>query len=497
MTDFRNKTVNALKWSYLGFFVNLLFQPLLTAVFARLLTPKEFGVYAFASVLAVFGAMFTELGMGPALVQRRHLTPEHIRAAFTSALLLGGVMTVLVWFTAPLAAQYAGRPEVAPVVRGFACTYVLSSLTVVSSSLLRRELRFKPLMLADVGGFLIGHGVLGIGAAYLGFGAMSLVVSAAGTWAIQLAVTYAYVRHPLALTFRWAPFRDLYSFGVRASALRMLEFFSGNLATFMIVRLFDTAALGLYNRAYTIAGQPVQRLASGLTRVLVPSFSGIQDDPARMRRVYGSSLLALSTLLFTLSAGLFVCAPEIVRVLLGEGFLAAVPLVQAFALYVPFPILADIAAIVAEATARLNVKIVLQIAQLVFLGVAFWAVYHLGGGVEGFVWVLVLGAVLNSVAYMVVAARIMKGSGRESVRAYLSGIACGVAVGGVLFAVVTGLRTVGISAFVLFGLELLLGAALLVLVVLFGPRTELRNYALKFLRPLTQRLAVKRAQEPS
>lgn len=495
MTDLRSKTVSALKWSYLSFFTNLLFQPLLTAILSRLLSPREFGIFAFASTLAVFGAMFTELGMGPALVQRRDLTPEHIRAAFTSALVLGGVMTVLVWLAAPLAAEYAGRPEVVPVVRGLACTYILTSLTVVSSSLLRRELRFKPLMLAEVGGFLIGHGVLGLGAAALGFGPMSLVVSAAGTWAIQLAVTYAHARHPLGLTFRWAPFRDLYNFGVRVSALRVLEFFGGNLATFMIVRLFDATALGLYNRGYTIAGLPVQRLAGSLTRVLVPSFSGIQDDVPKMRRVYGSSLLALSPLLFTISAGLFVCAPEIVRVLLGERYMAAVPLVQAFALYVPFPILADLAAIVAEATARLNVKIALQVAQLAFLAAGFWLAHRLGGGIESLAWVLVLGAVLNSAAYVVVAARILPGSARDSLRAYAVGLACGGAAGAVLFAAVSALRAAGTHAFALFVAELVLGAALLGAVVLLGPPTEVRGYALKALRPIRERLSPRRAQE--
>jgi len=284
---------------------------------------------------------------------------------------------------------------------------------------------------------------------------------------------------------------------VRASALRLLEFFSGNLAIFVIARVFDAAALGLYRRAFDTAAMPVARLSGGLLRVLVPSFSALQDDPGRLRRAYGSSLLALSSVLFALSAGLFVCAPEIVRVLLGDRFLGAVPIVQAFALYVPFPILSSIAAIVAEATARLNIKIVLQVAQLLFLGAAFWAVYRLGGGVVAFAWVLVAAAVLNSAAYVGVAARLLPGSGRESLRAYGVGLACGLAVGGVLFGIVAGLRAAGTGVFLLFGLELVVGAGLVALVIFFGPDTELRRYAFKALRPVADRFAAWRAQEPT
>ncbi|GBF06216.1 polysaccharide biosynthesis protein [Deinococcus aerius] len=491
MNNLRQKTMNALKWSYLGLFTNMLLQPLFMAVLARLLTPQEFGVAAIASTLSTFGALLTELGVGQAIVQRRDLTQEHIRAGFTASLVLSVVVTVVVWFAAPLAGAYTQKPEVVPVFRGFALTYVVAALSAVSTSLLRRELRFKPLIVGEVAAYVIGHGLLGIGAARLGFGAMSLVISAAATWVIQLGVSYAYARHPFALTFRWAPYRDLYSYGARMSALRLLEFFSGNVATFLMARLFDVTAVGLYNRAYVIAGMPVARLAGGLTRVLGASFAALQDDPVKLRRAYSSGLLAMSTVMFSLAAGLFVCAPEIVRVLLGDRYMAAVPLVQAFAVYVPFPVLGNIAAIVAEATARLNIKIAVQSVQLVFLAAAFWTVYRLGWGVQGFAWVLVVAGVLYSAAYAVVASRILGGGHRETLKAYAVGAGCGVMVGAPLFLVAQLLRTAGVSVFALFGVELLLGAVLLGLVVLLGPETELRRYALKFLRPITTRLAVR------
>lgn len=488
MTGLRDKTVNALKWSYLGIVTNLLLQPLFVAALSRLLTPQEFGVAAIGSVLANFGAMLTDMGVGQALVQRRDLTAEHIRAGFTSSVLLGVLLTTVMWFLAPLAGHYANNPAVIPVFRGFASTYMLTALASVSISLLRRELRFKPLTVAEISAYVLGHGVLGIGSAFLGFGAMSLVISTAASALIQLAVTFAYARHSFAFTFRWAPYRDLYGFGARASALHMLEFLSDNVATFMIARLFNVTALGLYNRAYNVSVLPITRLAWSMTRVLVPSFSVLQNEQAKLRRAYVTSMLPLSVLLFTLAAGVFVSAPEIVRVLLGERFMAAVPIVQAFAVYVPFPILSNIGAIVAEATARLNIKLALQVAQLVFLTAGFWLAYRLGWGVAAFAWLMVLAAVLRSVAYGLVAARILGGGGRESLRAYLAGIGSGVAVAAVLFAVVGPLRAAGTATFLLFGLELGMGAALLAAVVFLGPDTELKGYALKVIRPIPGRL---------
>ncbi len=488
MSDLRRQTTDALKWSYLSFFTNLALQPLFVAILARLLTPAEFGLAAIGSVLASFGAMLTELGVGQALVQRRDLTTEHIRAAFTSSVVLGVLVTAVAWVIAPAVGASLNNPAVVPVFRGFAATYVVASVAVVSFSLLRRELRFKPLMVSEVAAYVLGHGVLGLGAAYLGFGAMSLVVSAAATWVIQLAVTYAYARHSFAFTFRPAAYRDLYSFGARASLIRLLEFLSGNLDTYLIARFFDVTAVGLYNRASNLVTSSVTKLAGSLFRVLVPSFSALQHDLPKLRRAYMLGFSALCVVLFSLAGGIFACAHEIVMVLLGARFLGAVPLVQVFALLVPFTVLSTLSGGVAEATARLNVKIVMQAAHVALLAIGFTAVYRMGGGVVAFASVLLVAGVLRAIAMALIAARILKGGLKDLVLAYLSGVLCGAGVVAVLLVVTVPLRATHLPAIALLALELLLGGLMLAVAVLFGPSSELRAQGRRFLRPVLGRV---------
>jgi lipopolysaccharide exporter len=488
MNGLRQKTFRALQWSYLSFFLNLLLSPLLAAILARLLTKEEFGLFAIGLSLYAVGQYIADFGIGVALVQKRELTDEDIRAGFTASLGLGLLATTLAWLVAPLAGQFFKHPEVVPLFRAFACLYVLASLATVSTSLLRRSLRFRPLMLAEVGSYVIGQGVFGLGAAALGFGAFSLVISAGVQYLIQFSVSYAYGKHSFGLTFRRASYRHLYTFGGRVSLISFLEFLSNNLDTFMIGRLYGTATLGLYNRGYNIVYAPMMSLARSLNRVLAPSLSTIQHDQPKLRGVYLSGLLALSTLLFSAAAVLFVSAREVVLVLLGDSFVNAVPIMQMLALFIPFAVLSSLSSVLAEATAHLSAKILIQCLYLLGLAAAFWSVYKLGWGVTAFAGVLVVAGACRSAAYAVVAHRIIGGGGVEIVRAYAVGLACGLGTGTVMFGVLSALRTAGIPLLALFALELLIGAGLLASVVLFGPPSELQRLARPLPRALTERL---------
>src|SRR4051794_31749606 len=78
-----------------------------TAVLSRLLTPGEFGIYAVINaIITVIAASFQEFGGANYLIQKKSLSRENIRTAFTvtflisttvgSALFMG--RDALVWF---------------------------------------------------------------------------------------------------------------------------------------------------------------------------------------------------------------------------------------------------------------------------------------------------------------------------------------------------------------------------------------------------------------
>jgi len=68
-----HRILNGLFWSFSGSGLQTILQTLVLIVLSRLLTPADFGLVNAASLLIGFSAIFSTLGVGPAIVQRKTL----------------------------------------------------------------------------------------------------------------------------------------------------------------------------------------------------------------------------------------------------------------------------------------------------------------------------------------------------------------------------------------------------------------------------------------
>ena len=108
---------------------------------ARLLSPANFGVVGAATVVMGFSAIFSQLGMAPAIVQRPVLEPRHEQAAFSASVGFGLLLGAMLWLLAPEIAAFFRIPAVQPVLRTFAWTFPLAGFAIVAEAVMQRELR--------------------------------------------------------------------------------------------------------------------------------------------------------------------------------------------------------------------------------------------------------------------------------------------------------------------------------------------------------------------
>jgi len=171
MTDnLTSKTLHGLKWSYISTLTKSVLQIGFTAIMARLLEPAAFGLIAMAGVILRFGSYFAQMGVGSALIQKKEISDEDVRAAFTSALFLGVLFCVSVWFLAPLAIYIFDSERVIPIIRVIirvmALSFIITGLTTTALSLLRRNLEFRSLAVTEIVSYVLGYGLIGITLAF-------------------------------------------------------------------------------------------------------------------------------------------------------------------------------------------------------------------------------------------------------------------------------------------------------------------------------------------
>ena len=355
------QTAGGLAWTLVGAAAHMLFQIAALAALGRLLTPEDFGVVAAALVAVNFSAVFAQLGVNQALIQRKELPPRASGTAFLISLGLGVALAGALALLAPAIATALGLEALAPVLGTLSVIFPLRALGSTAEALLARSLRFRAIALLDITSYALGYGAVGVTLAALGFGTWALVAAHLAQATLRSAFTLAARPHGLAPDLDPALVRDLLTFGGGVTLARVANYVALQADNLVVARQLGAAAVGAYSRAYQLMGMPAGLVGNALDRVLFPVFAQRQGEVPVLRDAYllGSSLIALACL--PAGAVASVAAPELVRVLLGGQWDAVVVPFQVFALTLVFRVGDRLNAITARAVGAVYRRGLLQI----------------------------------------------------------------------------------------------------------------------------------------
>jgi PST family polysaccharide transporter len=301
-----------------------------TVVLARLLTPADFGLVAMVTAVTGFIALFKDMGLSAATVQREHIDHAQVSTLFWVNVAASIALAALTVALAPALAWFYGEPRLTGITIGLAAGFLAGGLGVQHQALLRRRMRFRALALVEVTATAAGIAVA-IVAARLGAGCFALVWMQVATGFTSAAALWLACSWRPGRPVRGAGVRPMLAFGGHLTAYGLTNYAARNADNLLIGWRWGAADLGVYARAYQLLLLPLQQVSAPITAVAVPALSRLQGDPARYRSFYlrGVQLLAWATIPGTVL--LFVLAEEVVLLLLGEQWRAAVPVFRVLA----------------------------------------------------------------------------------------------------------------------------------------------------------------------
>ncbi|MEM9249832.1 MAG: lipopolysaccharide biosynthesis protein [Pseudomonadota bacterium] len=297
-------------------------------ILSRLLSAKDFGLVAMIGPIIAFLSMFKEMGLLQAVIQKRDLTYAQLNALFWINTGVSLVLTLLLILKAPLVAAFFGEPELTWLVRVMAINMLLTALGAQHYALLNRHMMF--------GRIAFSAGSVAVATLAV---AITWAVVAPSAWAL-VAGSFAGSILGCVQVWHWIPWRpgrpalargtgDLIGFGAGVTGFKLANFFSRNLDTLLIGRVWGGTALGYYDRAYKLLLFPLNRVAQPMSQVMVPVLSRMQDEPRRYAhaffRVFGLMQLAILPGVAALTA----LAETAVPLLLGPQWAPSAPIFAA------------------------------------------------------------------------------------------------------------------------------------------------------------------------
>jgi O-antigen/teichoic acid export membrane protein len=317
-------TLHGLLWQYISVFAQALLSLIVLSLLARLLSVDDFGLLAVAMIIVGFASLFSQLGVGPALIQRRELTPVHIRVGFTFSLLFSVALTAIMFAISPLAAAFFRNDKVADVLCAVSFNFLLTGLGTVAESLLKRDLQFKKLMVANVGSYVFGYAVVGVALAWLGYGVWALVGATLAQSLLDSVLMFLMKPHPVTPSLARRELRELLYFGGGFTLARLLNYSATQGDNIVVGRAMGLQPLGLYTRAYGLMMMPAKYFGEVLAAVLFPVMARLQSDLKQLTKAYLSGVAMVSLISAPLGVLMVIVAPEIVHVVLGPKWTDAI-----------------------------------------------------------------------------------------------------------------------------------------------------------------------------
>jgi len=303
-----------------------------TIIVARLLTPYDYGLVGMAGLYLALATLVSQVGIGDAIIALRDLTRRQIAELNTVALLVGGALVGISCLSAPAIAHFFSAPPLRAVVMVAGSTYILSAPQIVPRALLQKELRFKLLASINVAR-AVAQIVVTIILAWLHFGYWSLIF---GTIVSSLAGTILILcakRHGFALP-AWGRLRRELKFSSNVLISGISWYVYDNADFGVAGRVLGEAPLGNYTIAWTIASAPVEKIANLVTGVTPVFFSAVQTSKHELRRYFLMLTEVLSLVTVPASVGLALTANDLVPVLLGPKWHAAIGPLRLLAVFI-------------------------------------------------------------------------------------------------------------------------------------------------------------------
>ena len=299
-----------------------------TMVLARLLAPEAFGLRDMVLVLVAFVGSFRDFGLPLAVANREQIDHLGMSRVFWINLWLNVGIVLFMLAMSPLLAWWFQERALLAATPLMAASVFALGISTQHGSLLTRQMRHDVLTVIEVGSLVVGVGVA-VSLALLGFGYWALLWQLAATLIVQSAATW--------VVCGWVPagprasrassgLRDLFRYSSDLTVFRVITHVGRNLDRFLVGRFGGATNMGLYGRAYQWSLFPLQQAYTPLLNVAVSGLSRVQHDPSRYRSYFKRGMLPVYALIFPALIFMFVEAPNVVLFVLGDEWMAAIPL---------------------------------------------------------------------------------------------------------------------------------------------------------------------------
>lgn len=325
--EYKKETVKGVSWMGLlrGATRALAFVKI--AVLARLLNPYEFGIFGIAALVLAFLEIITETGINIFLIQEKEDLEKYNDTAWVVSIFRGFIIAIFLFILSPFIAQFfhsSGATKVialmalVPLIRGF-----------INPAIVRfqKELQFSKEFILRFSIYSI-DGIVAIVVGLLTHSASSMVWGMIAGGIVEVILSHLIIKPRPIFVFHKERIKEVFNRGKWITIAGFFNYLFENLDDMVVGRIMLAFDLGVYQMAYKISSLPISEIADVVTKVTFPVFVKISYDKERLKRAFLKTILGISLLVIPFGFILLFFTEPIVKFVLGQEWLIAVPVIK-------------------------------------------------------------------------------------------------------------------------------------------------------------------------
>lgn len=306
---------------------NQIIQFVVQVILARLLMPSDYGIISLITVFITIFLVFAQSGLGQALVQKKAADNVDFSTVFYFSLAFSVVLYGILYLCAPIIAAFYEQPVVTNVVRALGVTIIIGAVNTVQLAYVQKTMQFRKFFYSSLGGVVVSA-VVGIAMAYLGFGVWALVGQQISNQFVNMVILWFTMKWRPQRVFSLKKGRSLFSFGWKILCSSLIDNIYSNIYSLTLGKFYSASDLGHYNRGKQFPQLIAQNINMTFESVLFPVLSEAQDEKERLKSMVRRSIVTSGFIIFPAMAGLGAVAEPLIKILLTDKWLPAVPFLQ-------------------------------------------------------------------------------------------------------------------------------------------------------------------------
>ncbi len=313
----KKRVLRGTKWVAFANIFKQVMQVVSLIIFARLLSPDDFGLFALLMIFVNFLIMFTDMGTASALIHIDKPSQKLLSSVFFLNIFIGVALALLLVLLSNGISLFFANPPLEVLLQIISINFIVVSLGVVQKARYEKALEFRELAMVESIAIFVGV-TGGIISAIYGLGVYSLLIQTLLNSTLMVGLLWIISSWRPSLYFSIDDIKRIWGYTANLSAFNFVNYFARNSDNFLIGKFLNSSSLGVYNLAYSIMLYPIQNISRVLLRILFPAFSTIKDDNEKFKKIYLKSIFYIALISFPIMGGLIAIAPLLVEVLFGN-----------------------------------------------------------------------------------------------------------------------------------------------------------------------------------